>query len=159
MKSFSDQFVGCFRAHLQYLSMLHVFSDQVRGYCVDKSNPEVFDFVDVYGDIINSDIHHNCESESPLILRLSVLTSVIGVFFLRHSIAGGWPLAARRTLKIIDDCRDFARRSKQPLRMSMLLFTPIDPETRRFRHFLRYYFVVTTFSLQILIATPTRCRQ
>ncbi|CAM9699219.1 unnamed protein product [Scytosiphon promiscuus] len=32
---------------------------KVRGYCVDKSNPEVFDSVDVYGDIINSDIHHN----------------------------------------------------------------------------------------------------
>lgn len=32
---------------------------KVRGFCVDKSNLEVFDSVNVYGDIINSDIHHN----------------------------------------------------------------------------------------------------
>lgn len=31
---------------------------KVRGFCVDKSNPEVFDDTNVYGDIINSDIHH-----------------------------------------------------------------------------------------------------
>ncbi|CAM9392267.1 unnamed protein product [Discosporangium mesarthrocarpum] len=31
---------------------------KVRGFCVDKSNPEVFDEVNVYGDIIDSDIHH-----------------------------------------------------------------------------------------------------
>ncbi|CAN0464397.1 unnamed protein product, partial [Discosporangium mesarthrocarpum] len=31
----------------------------VRGFCKDKRNPEVFDFVDVYGNIIDSDIHHN----------------------------------------------------------------------------------------------------
>lgn len=29
---------------------------------MDKSNLEVFDSVNVYGDIINSDIHHNCKS-------------------------------------------------------------------------------------------------
>lgn len=34
---------------------------QVRGFCVDKSNLDLFDDVNVYGDIINSDIHHNCE--------------------------------------------------------------------------------------------------
>eukprot|EP00903_Cladosiphon_okamuranus_P019297 g17738.t1 len=32
---------------------------KVRGFCVDKSNPDVFDNVNVYGDMINSDIHHN----------------------------------------------------------------------------------------------------
>lgn len=32
---------------------------QVRGFCKDKSNPEVFDRVDVRGDIRFSDIHHN----------------------------------------------------------------------------------------------------
>ncbi|CAM9999901.1 unnamed protein product, partial [Ascophyllum nodosum] len=31
---------------------------KVRGFCVDKSNPEVFDTTNVYGDIKNSDIHH-----------------------------------------------------------------------------------------------------
>lgn len=31
---------------------------KVRGFCVDKSNPEVFDETDVFGDIKNSDIHH-----------------------------------------------------------------------------------------------------
>jgi len=30
----------------------------VRGFCVDKRNPEVFDTTNVYGDIMNSDIHH-----------------------------------------------------------------------------------------------------
>ncbi len=30
----------------------------MRGFCVDKSNPEVFDTTNVYGDIIDSDIHH-----------------------------------------------------------------------------------------------------
>ena len=33
--------------------------DQVRGFCVDKSNPELFDDVNVYGNIYDSDIHHN----------------------------------------------------------------------------------------------------
>ena len=32
---------------------------QVRGFCVDKSNHEVFDDVNVYGNIYDSDIHHN----------------------------------------------------------------------------------------------------
>lgn len=31
---------------------------KVRGFCVDKSNPEVFDTTNVYGDIMGSDIHH-----------------------------------------------------------------------------------------------------
>ncbi|CAM9371905.1 unnamed protein product [Choristocarpus tenellus] len=31
---------------------------KVRGFCVDKSNPEVFDNVQVTGDILNSEIHH-----------------------------------------------------------------------------------------------------
>ncbi|CAM9392193.1 unnamed protein product [Discosporangium mesarthrocarpum] len=31
---------------------------KVRGFCVDKSNPEVFANVNVYGDIMDSDIHH-----------------------------------------------------------------------------------------------------
>ena len=34
-------------------------SHKVRGFCSDKSNPEVFDDVNVYGNIYNSDIHHN----------------------------------------------------------------------------------------------------
>ncbi|CAM9404971.1 unnamed protein product [Laminaria digitata] len=32
---------------------------KVRGYCVDKSNHELFDDVNVYGNIYDSDIHHN----------------------------------------------------------------------------------------------------
>ena len=31
---------------------------KVRGFCTDKSNPEVFDTTNVYGDINGSDIHH-----------------------------------------------------------------------------------------------------
>ncbi|CAN0334916.1 unnamed protein product, partial [Ectocarpus sp. 12 AP-2014] len=31
---------------------------KVRGFCADMSNPEVFDNVNVYGDITNCDIHH-----------------------------------------------------------------------------------------------------
>ena len=31
---------------------------KVRGFCKDLSNPEVFENTNVYGDIINSDIHH-----------------------------------------------------------------------------------------------------
>lgn len=31
---------------------------QVRGFCTDKSNPEIFDEVNTYGDVIDSDIHH-----------------------------------------------------------------------------------------------------
>ena len=34
-------------------------SYQVRGFCVDKSNHEVFEDVNVYGNIYDSDIHHN----------------------------------------------------------------------------------------------------
>ena len=33
-------------------------SDQVRGFCKDLSNPELFDAVNVYGNIYDSDIHH-----------------------------------------------------------------------------------------------------
>lgn len=33
--------------------------NQVRGYCTDGANPEVFDRVNVRGDIRFSDIHHN----------------------------------------------------------------------------------------------------
>ncbi|CAM9140533.1 unnamed protein product [Laminaria digitata] len=32
---------------------------KVRGFCIDKSNEEVFAQVNVYGDMINSNIHHN----------------------------------------------------------------------------------------------------
>lgn len=31
---------------------------KVRGFCVDKSNLEVFDEVDVYGNIYDAIIHH-----------------------------------------------------------------------------------------------------
>ncbi|CAN0409524.1 unnamed protein product, partial [Laminaria digitata] len=31
---------------------------KVRGFCTDKSNLELFDNVNVYGDIMNCDIHH-----------------------------------------------------------------------------------------------------
>ena len=31
---------------------------QVRGFCRDLSNPDVFETTNVYGDIIDSDIHH-----------------------------------------------------------------------------------------------------
>ncbi|CAN0243860.1 unnamed protein product [Scytosiphon promiscuus] len=31
---------------------------KVRGFCVDKSNEDVFETTNVYGDILNSDIHH-----------------------------------------------------------------------------------------------------
>ncbi|CAN0090334.1 unnamed protein product, partial [Ectocarpus sp. 13 AM-2016] len=31
---------------------------KVRGFCEDKSNPEVFDDVNVYGNVYDSDIHH-----------------------------------------------------------------------------------------------------
>ncbi|CAM9368754.1 unnamed protein product, partial [Hapterophycus canaliculatus] len=31
---------------------------KVRGFCEDESNPDVFDKVDVFGDIQGSDIHH-----------------------------------------------------------------------------------------------------
>lgn len=39
------------------LSVLSSF--KVRGYCKDKSNPEIFDSVGVYGNIYDSEIHHN----------------------------------------------------------------------------------------------------
>ncbi|CAM9491191.1 unnamed protein product, partial [Laminaria digitata] len=32
---------------------------KVRGFCSDLSNPELFDEVNVYGNIYDSDIHHN----------------------------------------------------------------------------------------------------
>lgn len=31
---------------------------QVRGFCKDKSNPEIFDQVNVYGNIYDSELHH-----------------------------------------------------------------------------------------------------
>ncbi|CAN0437871.1 unnamed protein product [Scytosiphon promiscuus] len=31
---------------------------KVRGFCEDKSNPVVFDDVNVYGNMYDSDIHH-----------------------------------------------------------------------------------------------------
>ncbi|CAN0502403.1 unnamed protein product, partial [Ectocarpus sp. 12 AP-2014] len=34
-------------------------SSQVRGFCVDLSNEDLFDRVNVRGDIRFSDIHHN----------------------------------------------------------------------------------------------------
>ena len=36
-----------------------VLAHQVRGFCTDLSNPELFDEVNVYGNIYDSDIHHN----------------------------------------------------------------------------------------------------
>lgn len=33
-------------------------SRQVRGFCKDKSNPEIFDQVNVYGNIYDSELHH-----------------------------------------------------------------------------------------------------
>ncbi len=40
---------------------------------MDKSNPEVFDHVNVYGDIINSNIHHNCKFlHDPLVVSYEV---------------------------------------------------------------------------------------
>eukprot|EP00903_Cladosiphon_okamuranus_P005915 g5848.t1 len=33
-------------------------NSKVRGFCEDKSNPEVFDNVNVYGNMYNSDVHH-----------------------------------------------------------------------------------------------------
>lgn len=32
---------------------------KVRGFCKDKSNVKVFEYVNVYGNIYNSKIHHN----------------------------------------------------------------------------------------------------
>lgn len=34
------------------------FPLQVRGFCKDKSNPEIFDQVNVYGNIYDSELHH-----------------------------------------------------------------------------------------------------
>ena len=33
-------------------------SYKVRGFCADKSNPEIVDMVGVYGDIVESEVHH-----------------------------------------------------------------------------------------------------
>lgn len=33
-------------------------SQQVRGFCQDKTNPEIFDDVNVYGNIYDSELHH-----------------------------------------------------------------------------------------------------
>lgn len=43
-----------------FLSMtsLSASRQQVRGFCKDKSNPEVFDDVNVYGNIYDSELHH-----------------------------------------------------------------------------------------------------
>ena len=38
--------------------LLAFLYQQVRGFCVDKSNPDVFDNVNVYGNMYDSDIHH-----------------------------------------------------------------------------------------------------
>ncbi|CAM9858476.1 unnamed protein product, partial [Ectocarpus fasciculatus] len=47
-------------AYLGYqASESYGISYKVRGYCTDESNPEVFDRVNVRGDIRFSDIHHN----------------------------------------------------------------------------------------------------
>lgn len=56
----------CFLWHLQRFSSFtpgNYFvccssQNQVRGFCTDMSNPEVFEDVNVYGDIANCDIHH-----------------------------------------------------------------------------------------------------
>lgn len=40
-------------------SLVFVVCFQVRGFCVDKSNPELFDEVAVYGNIYDSELHHN----------------------------------------------------------------------------------------------------
>ena len=44
---------------LSFLFFVPVFVSQVRGFCKDLSNPDVFETTNVYGDIIGSDIHHN----------------------------------------------------------------------------------------------------
>lgn len=45
--------------HLGYFdSESYGLTWKVRGFCVDKSNPDVFETTNVYGDIKNSDIHH-----------------------------------------------------------------------------------------------------
>ena len=74
--------MGCLlscRPHLSVLRVIHLpginpklavggafvasvclpFIAQVRGFCKDLSNPDVFETTNVYGDIIGCDIHHN----------------------------------------------------------------------------------------------------
>ncbi|CAN0069050.1 unnamed protein product, partial [Laminaria digitata] len=47
-------------AYLGYqLSESYSLTWKVRGFCKDGSNPQVFDEVNVYGNIYDSDIHHN----------------------------------------------------------------------------------------------------
>ena len=41
-----------------FLFLSRNYASQVRGFCVDKSNPEVFDEVNVYGNIYDSELHH-----------------------------------------------------------------------------------------------------
>eukprot|EP00904_Undaria_pinnatifida_P005755 jgi/Undpi1/2309/HiC_scaffold_13.g05693.m1 len=49
-------------SEVAYLGYYHAesygLSWKVRGYCKDKSNPELFDKIGVFGNIYNSDIHH-----------------------------------------------------------------------------------------------------
>ena len=48
-----------FQGYLGYFdSESYGLTWKVRGFCVDKSNPEVFETSNVYGDIIGSNIHH-----------------------------------------------------------------------------------------------------
>ena len=37
----------------------HYLAHQVRGFCADETNQDVFEDVNVYGNIYDSDIHHN----------------------------------------------------------------------------------------------------
>ena len=55
---------GWFLSYIPCCQLSHIdpeltHSYQVRGFCKFKSNPEVFDVVNVYGNIYDSDIHHN----------------------------------------------------------------------------------------------------
>ena len=45
-------------ASFHALFVLPPTNTQVRGFCQDLSNPDVFETTNVYGDIIGSDIHH-----------------------------------------------------------------------------------------------------
>lgn len=50
------------RSHFEVLNRFNHYSlvlTQVRGYCSDESNPEIFDEVNVYGNIYDSEIHDN----------------------------------------------------------------------------------------------------
>lgn len=49
----------CITNAKNFLSAASLCVTQVRGFCKDKSNEEVFENVNVYGNIYDSDIHNN----------------------------------------------------------------------------------------------------